>query len=124
MGKKRDLTSDEKQKIVTLLSAKKTTIQIAKQLKRDHRKVKNVTKNCNKQRLWADNGTFRSIDIKEHTKIKRSLFRNPLQSSKIVFKDAEVFINSRATRYRFLKSIAKVKKATSVPVLTKKKQEK
>ena len=30
MGKKKDLTSDEKQQIVALLSANKTTIQITK----------------------------------------------------------------------------------------------
>ena len=64
MGKIKDLTSDEKQQIVALLSANKKTIQIAKQLKIDHRTVKNFTKNCNKQRLRADNGTFRSIDKK------------------------------------------------------------
>ena len=37
-----------------------------------------------------------------------------------MFEDAEVSINSIATRCRFLKSIAKVKKAISVPVLSKK----
>ena len=118
----KDLTSDEKQQIVAVLSANKTSIQIAKQLKRDHRTVKKFTKNCNKQRQRADNGTFRSKDKQEQTKIKRSLSRNPLQSRKIVFEDAEVSINSRATRCRFLKSIAKVEKAISVPILSKNKK--
>ena len=78
MGKKKDLTYDEKQQIVALLSTNKTTIQIAKQLKIDDRTVKNFTKIA----INRDNGTFRSIDKKETPKSKDHSPETPCKVAK------------------------------------------
>ena len=50
MGRKNDITVNEKKGIVKLLSEGRTTLDIAKYLKRDHRTIKKLCGNITKQR--------------------------------------------------------------------------
>ena len=64
MGRKRDLTTIEKDQIVKLLSNQKTTIEIARMLSRDHRAIKNFVQRASKVRSRSDKGHFRIINKK------------------------------------------------------------
>ena len=61
MGRKRDLTTVEKDQIVKLLSNQKTTIEIARMLSRGHRTMKNFVQRASKVRSRSDKGHFRII---------------------------------------------------------------
>ena len=50
MGKKKDLTQDEKKKIVSRLAEGRKSLEIAKELSRDHRTIKRFVTNVNQVR--------------------------------------------------------------------------
>ena len=56
MGKKQDLTSSEKDETVRLLGKGISTLQIAKDVKRDHRTIKSFANNCAKVRTNGRRG--------------------------------------------------------------------
>ena len=65
MGRKRDLTTIDKDQIVKLLSNQKTTIEIARMLSRDHRTTKNFVQKASKVRCTSGTGHTRIIKKKE-----------------------------------------------------------
>ena len=97
MGKKRDLTTNEKDQIVKLLSNQKTTIEIAKMLSRDHRTIKNFVQKASKVRTRNDKGQFRLIKKKETTVLKMAIARNPLKTSRKCFNELNIQVETSVT---------------------------
>ena len=50
MGRRCDITEAEKEKIVKLLSEDVTSLELSMRLRRDHRTIKKVMENINKNR--------------------------------------------------------------------------
>ena len=119
MGKKNDLTSEDKANITRRLAAGENTLQIAHNINRDHRTIKAFTANSDKRRTRSDKGIHRCVTRHDLTALKRSTSRKPLSSSKSIFNDAGVTLPSRPTRCRVLKKFAKVKSAVKQPPLKK-----
>ncbi|KAF4646847.1 hypothetical protein FOL47_005548, partial [Perkinsus chesapeaki] len=118
MGRKPLLTDAERVSIVKYLAAKKTTLEIARLLGRDHRTVKNYTNNPDKKYTRPTGKYKTSTTTREATRLKRALSTNPLGTSKQVFEAAGIEIKSRSTRCRVLKTIGKNRKASPRPKLT------
>ena len=124
MGKKRDLTTNEKDQIVKLLSNQKTTIEIAKMLSRDHRTIKNFVQKASKVRTRKDKGQFRLIKKKETTVLKMAIARNPLTTSRKCFNESNIQVKSRTSRWRIIQVLAEMKSAIKKPPLTMNHKEK
>ena len=77
MGRKTDLKTGEKQRIVELLRHGKNSLDISKLIHRDHRTVKKFIENSNKVRGRWDKGKFRKITRREISSIKKTLSKNP-----------------------------------------------
>ncbi len=115
MGRKKDLTEVEKQKIHSLFREGYATLEIAKKLGRDHRTVQcyfNDGKLKRNTRKIEKNKGLRTVSERDLRKIRLSLARNPHATSKKVFEDAGVPNIAKTTRCRLLKTIGKVKKPT------------
>ena len=65
MGRKGDLTTLEKDRIIQLLSKEKTTIKRARMLSRDHRTTVNFVQKASKVRRRSDEGHVRIIKKKK-----------------------------------------------------------
>ena len=107
MGKQKDLTQEEKKNIVQRLAQGKKSIEISKQLCRDHRTVKRFIANSNKARKRSDKGVCRSISRRQLSTIKQEVARHPLSTSKHIFEDAGIQGIPTTSRCRILKSVAK-----------------
>ena len=77
MGRKTDLKTGEKQRIVELLRHGKNSLDISKLIHRDHRTVKKIIENSNKVRGRWDKVKFRKITRREISSIKKTLSKNP-----------------------------------------------
>ncbi|OAF69405.1 hypothetical protein A3Q56_02837 [Intoshia linei] len=104
MGQKNDLNNDEKSQITDLLARGKTTLQISKVLKRDHRTIKK----------WAHYPSKKIIS--QNVEKRRKISTTPLATSSKLFTTCNIINVSRNTRCRVLKTIASVKKFTSKKV--------
>lgn len=124
MGKRNGLTDDEKENVTRSLAANETTLEIANKLNRDHRTIKRFVSNCCKQRTRSDKGKLRTINRRQLTALKRTASSHPLSNSKSIFSEAGLNVQSKSTRCRILRKIAKVKKATKQPPLKKIHKEK
>ena len=111
MGRKRDLTTIEKDQIVKLLSNEKTTIEIARMLSRDHRTTKNFVQKVSKVRSRSDKGHFSIIKKKETTVLKMAIARNPLTTSRKCFNESNNQVESRTSRWRIIQVLAEMKSA-------------
>ena len=85
MGKKGDLTTDEKNKIVQMLSDGERSNDIAKKLGRDHRTMKKFIDNSQSGRKKREEKPFRKLCNRDLNRIKREVVRRPLASSKDLF---------------------------------------
>ena len=124
MGKKGDLTTDEKNKIVQMLSDGERSNDIAKKLGRDHRTIKKFVDNSQSGRKKREEKPFRKLCNRDLNRIKREVVRRPLASSKDLFTSVGLGDIPRSTRCRVLKQVAKVKKTTKRPPLSQKHREK
>jgi len=122
MGRKRDLTTEEKTAIVRLCAAGTPVMRIAEKIKRCRTTIKRFLSNCTKNRKRADKGKWRSISAKEITVLKKSLAIMPHQTSKIIFKASVSSLPSKQTRCNILNTIAKVKVAKKKPFLSEEKK--
>ena len=123
MGRKRDLTTIEKDQIVKLLSNQKTTIEIARMLSRDHRTIKNLVQKASKVRSRSDKGHFRIIMKKDMTVLKMVIARNPRTLSRKCFNESNIPVESRTSRWRIIQVVAEMKSAIKKPPLTMKHKE-
>ena len=111
MGRKRDLTTIEKDQIVKLLSNQKTTIEIARVLSRDRRTIKNFVQKASKVRSRSDRGHFRIIKKNEMRVLKMAIARNPLTTPRKCFNESNIQVESRTSRWRIIQALAEMKSA-------------
>ena len=104
MGRKRDLTTIEKDQMVKLLSNQKSTIKIARMLSLDHRTIKNFVQKASKVRSRSDKGHFRIIKKKEIEVLKKTIARNPLTTSRKCFNESNIQVESRTSRWRIIQN--------------------
>lgn len=117
MGKKKDIKDSEKSKIVDLLSEGTSTLEISRVLGRDHRTIKRVVKDVSKSRVRTKGKGFKNVTQRDLRKLKQTLVKNPLLTSKEIFHQAGMEEVRRDKRCRMLKTLGKVKKASSRPPL-------
>ena len=118
MGKQTDLTHEEKANIVTQLAQGKKTLEISKELSRDHRTIKRFVKNVNHKRKRSDKGVRRKLTRRQVSAVKREAVKHPLLSSKQLFEKAGVSEVPRTSRCRILQTFAKSVKPNIHPPLT------
>ena len=117
MGKKRDLTKEEKSGIIMRLSKGECTNDIAKKLQRDHRTIKRFVQNSQDGRKPRVEKACRTLSSRELSRIKREVAKRPLATSKAIFEDVGLDDVPRSTRCRTLRRVAKVQKAKARPPL-------
>ena len=123
MGKKRDLSEEEKAEIIKKLGKGVDTLQISKLLKRDHRTIQSFVNAGKNKRKDYDKTAAKRRRAKICTKLKIEVSKNPHATSKTIFQNAGLPMTSRNTRCRMLLEVAKVKKMQSRPLLTKRHKE-
>ena len=112
------LTASEKSQIVELLALKKSTLEIAKKLKRNHRTEKGFVNEAIEERKKHKTGRPRVTTSRDLRKIKRSFSANPHSTSKAIFDHAGVTEISKRTRNRILKQMADQRASTKCPPLS------
>lgn len=117
MGKRKDLSQVEKDRIVQFLQEKKTTLEISKMLQRDHRTVKKAVLGLTKQRVRTKRTCFKNISERKMRQLKMILQKYPLLSSSQVFQKAGLQDVKKNTRCRILQKLGRVRKAASTPPL-------
>lgn len=124
MGRKKDLTSTEKAKIVSLLACGNSTNEIAKDLGRDHRTIKKYVQRSEGGRKKREEPKRRKISKRDVARLKREAARTPLATSANLFKRCGITNMSRSGRCNVLRELGQVKKAESKPRLTAQHREK
>ncbi|XP_076056525.1 uncharacterized protein LOC143034407 isoform X2 [Oratosquilla oratoria] len=120
MGRKGALSQAEKSKIVQSIHNKISTLEIAKELDRDHRTIKKFVTNpelCNGR---SDKGKIHKkalVSRRAMSRIEREVHCNPLETSKKVFENAGVPDVPKSTRCRILRTVAKCGKPEVRPPL-------
>ena len=120
MGRRGALSQAEKSKIIQRLHDNISTLEISKELDRDHRTIKKFVTNpelCNGR---SDKGKIRKkapVSHRAMSRIKREIRRNPLGTSKEVFENADVPDVPKSTRCRILRNVAKCGKPEVRPPL-------
>lgn len=118
MGKKKELSRDEMDRIRILMGQGKTTLEISKLIGRDHRTVKRyVVDGVSKRKPYPKRASkrFSSQDLRA---IRRSVLKTPYSTSKHIFESAGLMNIPKSTRNFMLKKLADVKKQPKRPPLT------
>ena len=119
MGKKRDLQPAEKTTIVQQLAEGMSTLQIVRNLGRDHRSVKKFVADSQRGRKKREEKEFRKLSERDIRKLKLTAARKKIGTSAQIFEAAAVPSISRTTRCKVLSTFAKNRKAPSRPPLNK-----
>ena len=117
MGKKSDLTVQEKESITRELSKRSRTLEIAKVLRRDHRTIKKYVAACRrgrKKRVWPKCSKLSDRQLRQ---IHRQVVQTPLASSRQIFDTCDMPKLSCSTRCKALREVALVKKSMRRPPL-------
>ena len=120
MGKRSQLCQEEAQNIVQLSSKGKSSLEIARKLKRDHRTIKKFLTEGKVTRAKQKRTKPKALSSRHEKKVKNALLRMPHSTSKTIFEAAGLFEIPNLTRNGYLKKIGNVKKKISTSVLTKK----
>lgn len=124
MGKKVKLTQNETQQIIQLFSRRKSSLEIAKTLNRDHRTIKNFLSKGKVTHSTPKRGKPKALSSRDIRKVTNTLRKMPHASSRAIFQEAGLTEISKTTRNEYLKKIGSVKKKVSTPVLSKTHKEK
>ena len=119
MGRKRDLDSQEKAKIVKCLAEGCSSLEISKIIHRDHRTVKKFVNDSQHVRTRVDKPSRRVLSGRDLAAVKREMSRKPISTSAQIFQAAGLPHVSRSTRCRALRSVGKVVKVKTMPPLNK-----
>ena len=117
MGRRKELTSEEKTIIIKRLGDGKSTLEIAKMIGRDNRTVKKYVADSKAARKRSGKGKMKVVSKRKLSLIKRVLNKNPLANSKKIFDDAGAGNVSRSTRCRVLRHLGKCVKPDIRPPL-------
>ena len=124
MAKEKMLTDIEKAQIVKLLGQKKSTLEISRKLRRDHRTVKRFVNEGKEGRKEQKSRRPKVTTARDLREIKRALFASPYSSSKTIFDQAGVTEVSKRTRNRVLKKIAVHRSPSKCPPLSEANRQK
>ena len=100
------LPASERDNVVKLLKMKKSTLEISKIIKRDHRMVKQFTNEGKVDRKQHKSSQPRVRTSRDLRKIKRALSQNPHWTSKDIFDEAGLTDVSKRTHNRILNNMA------------------
>lgn len=123
MARKKELSCDEKNYIIKELSKGKSSLQISKDLQRDHRTIKKICRDGILPRKKKSQAEFRSLTKRDLSNIRREIIRNPNETSSRIFQGAGAPNVSRETRCKVLRKFADVRNQIKKPLLTKKHKE-
>ena len=119
MGRREDLTDDEKRIIIKELANATTAEVIAKRI---NRHVVTVNKSLNdplkKRKIRADCGSRKSVSKRDLNSLKRKLRKLPGATSARIFKEAGVPDIAKSTRNIIIAKIAEIKCPKKNPLLT------
>ena len=118
MGKAKDITNLEKQKITKFLGDGVPTLEIAKKLGRDHRTIKKMVENINQTRKTRSGKGFKDTSPRDLRRLKQIVHKNPLRSSRQIFEMAGIDNVKRDKRCRILRKVSSVKKSSSQPPIS------
>ena len=116
MGKAKDITELERQKITKLLGDDVPSLEIVKQL--DHRTIKKMLTNITQTRKKRSGKGFKNTSPRDMRALKRIISKNPLRSSQQVFEMAGIDGVKRDKRCRILHQISSVKKSSRQPPIS------
>ena len=119
MGKKRDLTDADRLKITSMLGYGKSTLEIAKNMNRDHRTIKRFVVSGQTKRKTPKRCHLRRLSPRDIRKLKVETAKTPHATSKSIFENAGVPKMAKTARCQTLKSLAKVMKPIKQPPLSK-----
>ena len=107
MGRGKDLTEDEKDVVNQMFEDGMSTLEISKELQRDHRTIKRFLTENGKKRKRQDRGKLRLITPFMMELIIETVKNKPSYSSAEIFNEAGINGISRGSRCRILKTICK-----------------
>jgi transposase len=119
MGKNRDLIDADRLKITSMLGSGKSTLEIAKNMNRDHRTIKKFVFSGKSKRKTPKRSHLRRLSHRDIRKVKIEIAKTPHATSKTIFDNAGVPKTGKTARCQTLKSLAKVMKPIKQPPLTK-----
>ena len=90
MGKKRDLTDADRLKITSMLGYGKSTLEIAKNMNRDHRTIKRFVVSGQTKRKTPKRCHLRRLSPRDVRKLKFETAKTPQAMSKSIFENAGV----------------------------------
>ncbi|KAF4684661.1 hypothetical protein FOZ60_007429 [Perkinsus olseni] len=122
MSRGSQLSDSERAEVIKLLAAGKTTLEISKILKRDHRTIKTFVANPEKRPEGHRGPTKKSVTAREKTRVKRAMAKQPLGTSKEIFEAAGVSMKPKSSRNRVLGQLGWILHGTSPPPRMKRQQ--
>ena len=124
MGRKSNLTHEEKNKIVRHVTEGLSITHIAKILGRDRRTIAKFLKNQGGTRKIRDDPKSKLLNERDMRRLKVEMSRHVSSTSKRIFEAAGLPDIPKTTRNRVLRNLGKVKKSKRRPYLSKKHKEK
>lgn len=123
MPKNKELTLDEKNIIVKKLAQGRSTLEISKEIGRDHRTVKKIANHGIVPRKKRNQREFNGLSPRDMSRIKRQVIKTPNLSSRSIFEACGIENIGRTTRCKILKKFGNVKARVTGQLLTKKHKE-
>lgn len=123
MARKKELNIEEKNKIIQKLAQGMSTLEISKEIGRDHRTIKKIAELGIQPRKKRNQSEFRKLTTRDLSRIKRQVVKTPNVSSKSIFDACGIENVPRTTRCKVLKKFATVKNRVTGQFLSKKHKE-
>ena len=98
MARKKELTLEEKNKIIQKLAQGMSTLKISKELGRDHRTIKKITEFGIQPRKKRNQSEFKRLTARDLSRIKHQVVETPNVSSKSIFDACKIKNIPRTTR--------------------------
>ena len=118
MGRRSDLSKEEKGLILQLLAEKRSVSDIAKRIGRHRVTVYRHIKNTKGRATRCDKGTIKCVTRRDMRNVTKVVKKTPLATSYTIFKEAGCPHPSRTTRCKLLRKVANVQKPIRRPPLT------
>ena len=120
MGRRKDLTTEEKKRILNLSREGASVREIARLTNRCAATVSKILRDPYKRRTRTEKRHYRKVTAYQLRAVKRAASRNPLATSQEIFEDAGVLGMPKTTRNRIMRVFAKLIKPSRRPPLTQK----
>ena len=113
MGKGKDLTTSEKQKITKLLIEGMSSLEISKELCRDHQTIKTAVENITKLKTWTKEKGFKNLLPQDECKQKQVIVKQPFLTCAQIFEKIGIEGLKKDKKYRIPWELGSVKKKIS-----------